>query len=171
MNIKLHQLESSLKKFLSVFVIVLSIGVLMGLIYLSQTTKYSPKKAIERFNGSQVNTKDDILDIPETYPKPISEMLITTHNHIIGFSLLFFAIGLIFYFNSVINGFWKLFLIIEPLVSIIVTFGSIWGMRYISKYFVYLAALSSTFLYLSFFTMALIILYELLFKKEKEIDE
>ncbi|MCH7827379.1 MAG: hypothetical protein IIC75_05325, partial [Bacteroidetes bacterium] len=55
MNIKLYQLESSLKIFLSVFVIVLSLGIIMGLAYLSQTTSYSPKKTIERFNGSQNN--------------------------------------------------------------------------------------------------------------------
>jgi len=167
MNIKLYLLENSLKKFLSIFVLVLSIGVLMGLTYLSQTTKYSPNKAIERFNGSQENTSEDMLDIPETYPKPISEMLITTHNHIIGFSLIFFMIGIIFYFNSVIVANWKLFLMIEPLISTIVTFGSIWGMRYLTKEFVYLAALSSTLIYLSYFTMVIIILYELIFKKEK----
>jgi len=171
MNIKLYQLESSLKKFLSAFVIVLSIGVIMGLAYLSQTTSYSTKKTIERFNGSQINIDDEMVDIPDTYPKPVSEMLLSTHNHIIGFSLLFFAIGFIFYFNSVINGSWKLFLIIEPLVSTIVTFGSIWGMRFITKEFVYLAALSSTLIYLSFFTMSTVILYELIFKKNKAKDE
>jgi len=167
MNIKLYQLEKSLKIFLSVFVIVLSLGVLTGLTYLSQTTSYSTEKAIERFNGSQINAEEEIMDIPESYPKPISEMLMTTHNHIIGFALIFFATGLIFYFNSVIYGFWKLFLMIEPLVSTIVTFGSIWGMRYISVDFVYLAAFSSSLIYLSFFTMTGIIFYELVFKKDK----
>lgn len=167
MNIKLYQLESSLKIFLSVFVIVLSLGILMGLTYLSQTTSYSPKKAIERFNGTQTNIDNEIIDIPETYPKPISEMLITTHNHIIGFALIFFGIGLIFYFNSIIKGFWKLFLMVEPLVSTVVTFGSVWGMRFIVNEFVYLAAISSILLFLSLFTMVAIILYELMFKKEK----
>ncbi len=167
MNIKLYQLESSLKKFLIVFVIVLSTGILMGLTYLSRTTNYSPDKTIERFNGSQINDKDETLDIPETYPKPVSEMLLTTHNHIIGFSFLFFIIGMIFYFNSVISGYWKLFLMIEPLISTIVTFGSIWGMRFIAEEFVYLAALSSILLYISLFTMVGIILYELQFKREK----
>ncbi len=166
MNIKLYQLESSLKKFLIVFVLVLSIGILVGLAYLNQTTKYSPNKAIERFNGSEIQTNQEMLDIPETYPKPISEMLITTHNHIIGLSLIIFIVGIIFYFNSILSGFWKLFLMIEPLFSTIITFGSIWGMRYIANEFVYLAALSSILLYLSLFTMIGIILYELIFKKD-----
>ena len=167
MNIRLYQLEKPLKLFLSTFVIILSIGILTGLVYLSQTTSYSPKKAIERFNGSQQNLNDDVVDIPDNYPKPVSEMLITTHNHIIGFSLIFFSIGVIFYFNSIISGFWKSFLMIEPLVSTVITFGSIWGMRYIDKNFSYLAGLSSLLIYLSFFTMAALILYELFFKKDK----
>lgn len=165
MNIKLYQLDKVLKKFIAAFVIVLSIGVIMGLTYLSQTTNYSPNKAIERFNGTQVNSETENFDIPDSYPKPISEMLITTHNHIIGFSLIIFSVGIIFYFNSILSGFWKLFLMIEPLVSTIVTFGSIWGMRYISKEFVYLAAISSILLYISLFSMISIILYELNFKK------
>lgn len=167
MNIRLYQLEKPLKLFLSTFVIILSIGILTGLVYLSQTTSYTPKKAIERFNGSQQNLNDDVVDIPDAYPKPISEMLITTHNHIIGFSFIFFSIGIIFYFNSITNNFWKLFLMIEPLVSTVITFSSIWGMRYINTKFSYLAALSSLLIYLSFFTMATIILFELFFKKEK----
>jgi len=167
MNIRLYQLERPLKVFLSAFVIILSIGILTGLVYLNQTTNYSPKKAIERFNGSQQNLKDDVVDIPDNYPKPVSEMLITTHNHIIGFSLIFLCIGVIFYFNSIISGFWKLFLMIEPLVSTVITFGSIWGMRYIDNKFSYLAGLSSLLIYLSFFTMSAIILFELYFKKEK----
>ncbi|PJA99874.1 MAG: hypothetical protein CO128_02135 [Ignavibacteriales bacterium CG_4_9_14_3_um_filter_30_11] len=165
MNIKLFQLDKTLKKFITVFVIVLSIGIIMGLTYLSQTTKYSPNKAIERFNGTQINPNDEMFDVPDSYPKPISEMLITTHNHIIGFSLIIFAIGIIFYFNSILSGSWKLFLMIEPLVSTILTFGSIWGMRYFSVDFVYLAAISSILLYLCLFSMICIILYELNFKK------
>jgi len=167
MNVKLYQLDKLLKRFLASFVFVLSVGVLIGLTYLNQTTNYSPSKTIDRFNGSEPTNKDDMLEIPETYPKPVSEMLITTHNHIIGFSLIFLGIGFIFYFNSVLGGFLKSFLMIEPLLSVLITFGSLWGMRYISQRFVYLAALSSTLIYLSYFTMAGIILYELLFKKEK----
>ncbi|MCH8326424.1 MAG: hypothetical protein IIB83_07685 [Bacteroidetes bacterium] len=121
--------------------------------------------------NAQNNIDNEVIDIPETYPKTISEMLITTHNHLIGFALIFFAIGLIFYFNSIITGFWKIFLMIEPLVSTIVTFASIWGMRYIAQEFVYLAAVSSALIYLSFFIMSVIIFYELIFKKNKSKNE
>jgi hypothetical protein len=137
-----------------------------GLIFLKYTTKYTPKGAAQRFNGTNIEQELADFDIPENYPKPISEMLITTHNHILGFAFIFFITGLIFQFNSIINGFWKSFLLIEPTISIVITFGSIWLMRFVHKDFVYLTILSSVILYLSFFIMAGCSAYELKFKSE-----
>jgi hypothetical protein len=136
---------------------------MVGLTFISQTTNYSPKGAIERFNGSQQSADDD-LGIPDKYPKSITEMLMTTHNHVIGFSFIFLSIGIIFYFNSLVEGFWKKFLMFEPLFSIIVSFGSIWLMRFVDKNFVYLTILSAVLMYVSYFIMAGITVYELKFK-------
>ncbi len=165
MNYKLFEMDKTLKNFLIAILFVLTTGLGTGLIYLNYTTKYTPKGAAERFNGSNIEQGIDDFDFPDHYPKPISEMLITTHNHILGFSFIFFIAGLIFYFNSIINGFWKSFLLIEPTISIVITFASIWLMRFVHEYFVYLTILSSAILYLSFFIMAGVSAYELKFKK------
>jgi hypothetical protein len=162
MDFKLYNLEKKIKLFLSVVIITLSIGVITGLIYLYNTTNLSGSGTIERISGS--NEIND-FDIPDSYPKPISELLITTHNHIIGFGFIFFIVGGVFYFNSILYGFWKLFLMIEPLISIVITFGSIWLIRFISPEFVYVAIVSSSLIYISLFIMITIILYELNFKK------
>lgn len=164
MNITLKSLSSSLKKFIAVYIIVISIGVGTGLTFLNHTTSFSPKGTITRFNGDNKNIDSD-FEVQENYPKPISEMLITTHNHILGLAFIFFSIGLIFYFNSIIIGKWKLFIMIEPLVSIIISFGSIWLMRFVDEHFVYLAVVSASIMYLSFYFMAIISLYELIFKR------
>ncbi|MEW6195517.1 MAG: hypothetical protein AB1521_10210 [Bacteroidota bacterium] len=169
MNICLYLLPKELKSFLLVFVVVILIGTGVGLVYLGTTTSYTPKGTIERFNGSDVpgeNPADD-FEIPEQYAKPVSEMLITTHNHIFGLSLAYFAIGIIFYFNSMIRGFWKSFLMVEPLISVVVTFGSIWLIRYIDKNFIYLTIISSTLMFVTFYIMCGVIIIELIFKKEK----
>jgi len=166
MSYKLFELDKTLKNFLIAILFVLTTGLGAGLIYLNYTTDYTPKGTIERFNGTNIEQEMDDFDIPENYPKPISEMLITTHNHILGFSFIFFITGMIFYFNSIINGFWKAFLLIEPTISIVITFGSIWLMWYVHEDFVYLTILSSAILYLSFFIMAGVSVYELKFKKE-----
>jgi len=162
MEFKLYNLENKIKLFLSVVILTLSIGVLTGLVYLYNTTNLSSSGTIQRLSGSS-ETSD--FDIPDSYPKPISELLITTHNHIIGFSFIFFIVGGVFYFNSIVIGFWKSFLMIEPLISIVITFGSIWLIRFVSTDFVFVAIVSSSLIYISLFLMIVIVLYELAFKK------
>ncbi len=165
MKKSLFQLDKNLKNFLAVYIFVLTCGVMTGLAFLHYTTDLAPEGAIKRFNGNMLNNSNEDFDIPENYPKPISEMLTTTHNHIIGFSLIFVSLGLIFYFNSIITGSWKMFLMIEPLISAVVSFASIWGMRYVDTNFVYLTIISASLIYLSYFLMAGISFYELIFKK------
>jgi len=162
MNNKLYNLDKNFRNMISLFLIVLILGVSIGLINLYFTTDLSPSGTVTRWNGSQENNNHE-FEILEEYPKPVSEMLITTHNHFIAFGLIFGAVGFIFYFNSIITGFWKSFFIIEPFISIVVTFSSIWAMRFISEWFVYATILSAVFLYSSFFIMTFICLFELRF--------
>ncbi|MDQ7818436.1 MAG: hypothetical protein RDU14_15520 [Melioribacteraceae bacterium] len=165
MNLKLSLLDKELKTFLAVYLIIIAIGVFIGLIYLSQTTSMTPKGTVERFNGSQTET--DEFDLPDSYPKPISELLVSTHNHILGLSFIFFSAGLIFYFNSIVKGIIKTILMVEPLISIIITFGSIWLIRFVDPAFVYLTFLSSTLMYIGFYVIIFISVFDLLFKKMK----
>ena len=62
-------------------------------------------------------------------PKTFSDLVSHTHDHIITFAMIFFSIGIIFYFNSTIKGFWKLFLMLEPFLSIIITFGGFFFLK------------------------------------------
>lgn len=160
---KLYKFDKGLKNFISTFLIVLTIGVTVGIVYLKFTTNMNASGTVERYNGSQIDPEG--FEILEKYPKPISEMLLTTHNHIISFSFIFVLLGIIFYFNSIIDGFWKEFLIIEPFISTLITFSSIWGIRYIDERFVYLTIISATLMYIAFYSMSAIALYELMFKK------
>lgn len=164
MKIKLSQLEKILKIFLLSYTLLLTIGVSVGLFYLANTTSMTTEGTINRFKGSDSMT-DDNLGIQEYYPKPISELLITTHNHILGLGFVFLTLGLIFYFNSYINGWFKIFLMIEPMISILLTFGSLWLVRFAAKEFVYLTFISSIIMYLSFYTMSAVVTFELIFKK------
>ena len=158
---RLYELPRKLKLlcFLTVFNITVGVGV--GLYYVGYTTQYSPSGTSEHFAGSQVS---DDFDIPDKYPKPFSELLNTTHTHVISMTFIFIITGGIFYFNSIITGSIKTFLIVEPFISIIVTFGGIWLVRFIHPGFSYLVILSGILMYLSFFIMASTIFYELSIK-------
>lgn len=164
MNIYLFQFPAQLKKVILSLLLSLTVGICFGLGFLYYTTNYSPERAIERFNGSEVTNQSDIL---ENYPKPISEIFITTHNHIIAFTLIFVVVSIIFYFTSILKNGWKTFLLVEPFVSIVVSFSSLWLMRFLNPNFVYLMALSSTLIYISYFLMVGLIIYEIIFIKTK----
>ena len=161
-KIKLYQLPRAIKLLLMLTVLNLTVGVGIGLYYVSNTTHLSPEGTAEQFRGSSV---DNNFDIPEKFPKPISELLTTTHNHIISMTFIFFIMGGIFYFNSLITGFCKKIFIAEPFFSILSTFGGIWLIRCIHSSFSYLVMVSGILMYLSFFIMAGTIIYELSSKK------
>lgn len=162
MSMKIFQFPKQLKFLIASLLLSLTFGVIIGLGFLYYTTSYSTTKAIERYNGSQLTNE---FEIAENYPKPISEIFITTHNHIIALTLIFSVVGFIFYFSSIPNSRLKNFLLIEPFISIIISFGSLWLIRFVNENFVYLMAVSSSFIYLSYFTMVSLILYEIFFKK------
>ena len=158
---RLYELPRKLKILCFITVFNLTIGVGVGLYYVGYTTQYSPSGTSEHFAGSKVS---DDFDIPDKYPKPFSELLNTTHTHVISMTFIFIITGCIFFFNSIITGSIKTILIVEPFISIIVTFGGIWLVRFIHPGFSYLVILSGILMYLSFFIMASTIFYELSIK-------
>jgi hypothetical protein len=162
LKIKLYQLPKGIKLLLLLTVLNLMVGVGVGLYYVANTTHLSLEGTSEQFRGSIL---EDEFDIPEKFPKPIAELLTTTHNHIISMTFIFFIMGGIFYLNSIITGFWKTFFIAEPFFSILATFGGIWLIRFIHPSFAYLVMVSGVLMYLSFFLMAGTIIYELSIKK------
>lgn len=158
----LYQWPAHLKLFIATFVFVLSIGVTIGLIYVELSTGMNPSGTTEHYRGSELGND---FDIPEKFPQSLENLLLTTHSHVISFSLIFFVLGGILYFSSLLGEGWKKFLMIEPLVSTLVTFGSIWGIRYIHSAFSFLIMLSGILMYASFYIITALILYEVLLKK------
>ena len=159
---RLVDLPQNIKYFLSAFLLLISLGVTLGLVYVYETTEMTSGGTEEHYTGSALN---DDIDIPEKYPKELESMLLTTHTHLISFSFIFFFLGLIFYMNSTITGGWKTFIIIEPFISVLITFGSIWGVRYSSLIYSNYIILFGILTYLSFYLMVAMSLYELLVKK------
>ena len=100
-----------------------------GIIYVAATTSMSPSGTIERYIGN-----DD--DWEPKQAKEFVDLISQAHQHIVMFSFIFLSIGLIFSRNSIIKGPLKLFLIIEPFISIIVTFGGFFILRYLMPNFV-----------------------------------
>jgi len=161
-NIYLKDLESDFKIILILFLSVLSIGIFTGLAYVYLTTTMTPSGTIEQFNGPDNTYEYDYLDnAPLETTKYANDLLLTTHNHLITFSMISLFICIVFYFNSIITGKFKLFLIFEPFISTILTFASLWLMRYLNDSFVYIMIFSAILMYICWYLMIFISIYEL----------
>ena len=154
-NFKLKNLDQTAKIFLSFFLTTMLLGILTGLGYVYYTTNMNTSGTIEHYKGSKV--LDD--EIPEEFPKPLEEMILSTHAHVNSFALISLIIGMIFYFSSMISGTWKLILMIEPFISTIITFLSLWLLRYINDQFVYVVIASSFLMYIFWIIMILMAKY------------
>jgi len=160
-KIQLKNLDKSLKYFLIFFLITMTIGIFTGVGYIYYTTNIASDSIAERYSGSNV----EINDIPENFPKTLESMLLITHEHLNAFAIISLLIGMIFYFNSITSPKVKLFLMIEPFCSTIITFSSLWLLRYMHNNFAYLIILSSALMYICWISMITISMYELIFKK------
>ena len=154
-EVTLSELPSSLRKFLAVFLITLSSAYLVGLGYVYYNTNMTYTGVVEDFRGSETEMK---------FEKPAGEMFQTIHNHMFGLSLTFLLTGLIFFFSSMKPGFFKTFFLTEPLISIILSFGSFWLIRFVSPNWTILLFLSAGLMGLGFLVQVLFSLYDLLIR-------
>lgn len=162
-NIKLHEFPSTLKRLIFWFIMVMFFGYGISISFLYQTTNFDSKGIEENYNGNEEDEDAEVLK----FKKSSYEMKTNIHNHLFSMAVLVFIIGGFLYFTS-INENLKSFLIIEPMISIIVTFGSIllmWNGHIIFKY---IAMISGTLMHFSFILSLLLSLRELFFTKTKD---
>lgn len=117
----IHQLPKALKSLVSVFLIVLSIGYFSGLAFVNNTTDTSNTGIIENYNGNEDN--EDATEMK--FKKSDHEMLNIIHTHILSMAIIFFILGVLT-FGTSISPTLKSILMIEPLISVLVTFGGIY---------------------------------------------
>lgn len=172
-NFFLFQLPKKLRHLISLFLVTLSFGVILGLVYVFVNTQFSPSGIQQHYGQKVESTTDEIeselyneLEKSEQYHKKgIKELLTTTHNHVLSLSVIFFIVSFLIYFTN-IHSTLKKILMFEPFVSILVTFSGIWAVRYLDNNFKFIIIVSSTLLYLCYFISIFILLRELLFKKK-----
>jgi hypothetical protein len=156
----INYLDTNLKKLLIYYLFTIGIGFSLGVLYVYLNSEFSNTGMIEQYIGNNDEWEPKL-------PKTLKDLISHTHEHITMFSIIFLSIGVIFSYNSVIKGFWKSFLILEPFISIIITFGGFFVIRYITITFSYVIIFSSFLMYICFYIMLFICLYELIFLHKK----
>jgi hypothetical protein len=154
---RLIDLDQTGKLLVTSFLVVLTLGYGLGLFFVEHRTSMTASGVEHQFLG----TPEYEAAAEIQYAKSPTEMLVFLHNHVFSLSLVFFAVGTLFYFSALPSPFWKRFLLIEPFAAIITTFGGIALIRYVSPLFSWLVIVSGVSIACCYVAMTVIILKDL----------
>ena len=148
-----------LKLLVGTFLVVLSIGFFSGLSFVGETSSFSSEGVQENYLGNE-----DVEDAEEMkFKKTERHMLSVIHSHILSMSIIFFLVALLVY-HVEFNIAFKKFLMIEPLVSVVTTFGGIYFLWKGILWMKYIVIISGTLMTLSY-TLSILLVFWALFKK------
>ncbi|MEP2934996.1 MAG: hypothetical protein ABJM06_04715 [Gilvibacter sp.] len=141
----IHDLPQTAKLFLTAFVIVLSIGYVTGLMFVTQTDSHTPVGMEQNYLGNEAVESPEVMK----FEKGEREMLTILHTHILSLSFIFFFMGVLVAITSIPKRL-KAVIMVEPFVSIVLTFGGIfllWKGQTWVKYIVMLSGIAMTLCY------------------------
>ena len=156
-------LPKEIKLLIGAFIIVLSIGFYTGLLFVSGTSSANPNGIEEQYLGNEVDEDAKIMK----FKKSEREMLSIMHSHVLSMSIIFFLIGIILSITK-LNRNTKIFLMIEPFFSVVLTFGGLlllWKGILWMKYVVMFSGMLMTLT----FTLSIAIILFQLFQEQKVI--
>jgi len=158
----LHTFPKEIKVFIGAFIVILSIGFYTGLLFVNETSTTSPSGITENYLGNE----EQLAETSETetrvlkFKKGKREMLTIVHTHILSMSFIFFLLGGILWITKLPKKL-KLFLTIEPFLSVILTFGGIYLMWMGILWMKYVVMISGIVMTATFTFSSLCILYQL----------
>ena len=157
---QIHTLPKHIRLFIAAFVIVLSIGYCTGLLFVRQTDSMWPDGIEENYLGNE-----DIENVKEMkFEKGDREMLTILHTHVLSISFIFFMLGGLVAITSLPKKL-KTFLMVEPFVSIIFTFGGIYLMWKGLIWMKYIVMISGILMTAVFIVSAGVVLFQLAKRK------
>ena len=160
----LRNLPKPIKLLIGSFMLALLFGYGASFMVLSNQTGMSPNGIEESYNGNEEDEEASVMK----FKKSSFEILTTVHSHVFTLGAIFFITGFLTYFTSLGRKL-KTFLMIEPILSLIVSFASIILMWRGLSAFKYLAYLSGALMHTTFLIAVVIILREVWRAPEKAI--
>lgn len=148
-----------IKIFIACFVVVLSVGFFTGLFFVAETESNSPAGMEENYLGNEDDDETTVMK----FKKSEREMLTIVHTHILSMSLIFFLLGSLVWITKAPKKL-KLFLTIEPFLSVILTFGGIYLLWSGIIWMKYVVMISGFLMTLTFFVSAVLVLQQTLRK-------
>ena len=156
----LSQFPKEVKFLIATFIITLSIGFYSGIRFVNDTSNSNPQGIEERYIGNEDNETATTMQ----FKKSSAEIMTLVHNHILSLSVIFFLLGGVVATTG-INKKLKSFLMIEPFVSILLTFGGIYFMWSGISWMKYIIMISGILMTVTFSASIFFIFKGLLIKK------
>jgi len=120
MAFNLAELSDPVKSLVTIFLLVLSVGYISALLFVKDTTGMQQSGIVENYVGNEDNEEANEMK----FKKSKHEMLNILHTHILSMSVIFFILGGLVS-GALINSKLKRIIMIEPLLSVLATFGGI----------------------------------------------
>jgi hypothetical protein len=152
----LNSLPSNFRRVLFFFVLVVSVGYGFGLRQLYISVGATPTNLEEHYVGNEADEDAEIMK----FKKNEKELLTFLHNHLLSLGVLLLLLTLLLYFADV-NKKLKAFLTVEPFVSLIITFTSIYGLWNGLLWLKYITIISGVLFHISFAGILVILIYQL----------
>ncbi|MEK6154803.1 hypothetical protein WIW50_16155 [Flavobacteriaceae bacterium 3-367] len=153
----LSTFPKEIKLFIGAFVLILSVGFYTGLLFVNQTNGTAPSGIEENYLGNEEDENATVMK----FRKSEREMLTIVHTHILSMAFIFFLLGGILWLAKLPKSL-KLFLTIEPFVSVVLTFGGIYFLWIGMLWMKYVVIFSGILMTLSFAVSSILILYQLM---------
>jgi hypothetical protein len=137
--------------------VVQAVGYTTSLLFVHHTTGLTPAGVAERYRGSDSTAAEAAMQFPKSY----AEMLTVTHTHLLSMAAIFVFSGVALALCARPAERWRVVLVVEPFVALLVSFASMWLMRYADARFSWLLTLSSSLMAVTFYLQTFFVLREL----------
>ncbi len=112
------------RRLVQVFLSMVLFGYAVGFLNLVATDQTTPTGIATHLRGLPEEALDTAEEI--ILPKPLKELIITTHNHLLGLAAIFGLVGFLFLHTGFSSPRVRLLLAVEPMISLMITFAGIW---------------------------------------------
>ncbi|WP_350287865.1 hypothetical protein [uncultured Croceitalea sp.] len=158
---KIFGFSKDTKVLLGIYLLITSIGFLSALQFVNVTTEGSPQGIEENYLGNE----DDFEAEELKFAKSEKQVLNIVHAHMLSMAMLFLVLALLVALTP-IDGFFRRFLLLEPIISVLLTFGGIYLLTKGFLWMKYIIMISGMLMTVSFVVSVLIVAYWLV-KKQK----
>ncbi len=152
----IHSFPKEIKIFIAAFVVILSIGFYTGLLFVGETSSGTPNGIEENYLGNEEDEEAEVMK----FKKSSREMLTIVHTHILSMSFIFFLLGGLVWITKASKKV-KLFLTVEPFVSVVLTFGGIYFLWSGILWMKYVVIFSGILMTLTFAVSSIYVLHQL----------